>query len=182
MCMQNIKKRNSVLFTNYCKLCPRTLPYIKINVFSLAYTYSDSTKSVKRQIMSTLIGITQAQLEEVLTKGDVDTVQFCQQHGLMPIAMTCVTCQQEMAVVYNRGRAKKGIAWRCGMAACRYEVSIRKHTVFESSKLSIQNIIRLLYFWATRRSTADAVHELGLSCSTVAQWYKFRRDLCITFM
>ena len=81
----------------------------------------------------------------------------------MPIATTCVTCQQEMAFVYNRGRAKKGIAWRCGMAACRYEVSIRKHTVFESSKLSIQNIIRLLYFWATRRSTADAVRELGLS-------------------
>ena len=90
-----------------------------------------------------LVGITQSQLEKILNKGDAETIRFCQMFSLIPKKKKCPTCKQGMAVAYKRGNGKL-VTLRCGMAACRYETTVRARTIFEGSKLSIQMILRLI--------------------------------------
>lgn len=122
-----------------------------------------------------LVGITQCQLEYILNKGEKEAVRFSQLSGLLPKSYKCTICKKQAKLAFNRGRNKKGITWRCGMDACRGEVSVRVGTVFEKSKIPIADVIRLLFFWSMRRTVDDAATEIQVSHNTVTAWYTLLR-------
>jgi transposase-like protein len=129
--------------------------------------------------MAGLVGITLLQLYTILQSGIEEVVRFCQKFGLISKTFKCPVCKKYANLAYNRGWNKKQVTWRCSLTACGGEVSVRTGTIFERSKLPIETIIRLLYFWSTRRSVDDTAMELSVSKKTVTEWYKFCRQICV---
>ncbi len=72
-------------------------------------------------------------MKNILNKGDAEKIRFCQLFGLIPKKKKCPTCKQGISVAYKRGHGRL-VTWRCGMAACRYEITVRAGTIFERSK------------------------------------------------
>lgn len=128
--------------------------------------------------MAGLVGITLLQLYMILQRGSRAVVTFCQDFGLIAEKYRCPVCKNYAKLCVNRGRSGKQTTWRCSMAACGQEVSVRIGTVFEKSKLSIDTVLKLLYFWSSRRSVEDTATELTISKKTVSEWFKFCRDVC----
>jgi transposase-like protein len=128
--------------------------------------------------MAGLVGITLLQLYTILQLGTMEVARFCMTFGLLPKRYKCPICHNYAKLCGNRGRAKKQTTWRCRLAACGGEISVRLGTVFGRSKLPMETVLKLLYFWSSRRSIEDTAMELETSRKTVTDWFKFCRELC----
>ena len=61
--------------------------------------------------------------------------------------------------------------------------SVRHGSFFSASKLPLQKIILLMYFWANQYQQQVAKHELGIGRSnTVSDWYNFCRDVKVILL
>ncbi|XP_029653503.1 uncharacterized protein LOC115226631 [Octopus sinensis] len=88
------------------------------------------------------------------------------------VAPRCLHCQKEMSLIKN----KDVKIFRCSAHKGEKE-SIRKSSFLEYSKLRLQDFILLTYLWS-RNTTVLLTSELvGLSISTVTQWYQYMRDI-----
>jgi len=73
-----------------------------------------------------------------------------------------------------------GQVWRCrkyisGVSRHDRKASIRKSSIFEGCKLTVQTILYCLYEWAVLSPVEQTAHELCLDDHTVIEWYrKFR--------
>jgi hypothetical protein len=76
-----------------------------------------------------LVGITQAQLDEILNGGDTDVVKFCQTFGLVRQQYRCPVCKKKAILAFNRGNSK--FMWRQRFAY-RYRNGARKHSAFHN--------------------------------------------------
>jgi transposase-like protein len=70
-----------------------------------------------------------------------------------------------------------GIIFRCNNSRCRSKRSIRDQTFFAQSKLSISNILLIIYFWCHDFTQKQVEHELQISKKTLIDWYRFCRDI-----
>ncbi len=131
-----------------------------------------------RTKMMGLVGITLLQLFRILDKGIEEVIRFCQLVGLLRQSFKCPVCKKNANLSYKRGQQKNQVMWRCALTACGGEISVRKQTIFEKSRLPISTVVRLLYFWSARRSVDDTAMELTLSKKTVTEWFKFCRNIC----
>ena len=69
--------------------------------------------------------------------------------------------------------------WFCN--TCKRSKSVRHASFFSASRLPLQKIILLIYFWANQYQQKVAKHELEIGGSnTVSDWYNFCRDVCET--
>ena len=72
--------------------------------------------------------------------------------------------------------------WRCSNKACGKKVSIRQGSWFSKSNLSLETIVFLTYFWVYRAEQEFVKHELGISHTTIVDWYNFSREVCISIL
>lgn len=72
--------------------------------------------------------------------------------------------------------------WRCSNKACGKKVSIRHGSWFSDSNLTLENIVLLTYFWVYRVEQELVEHELGISHSTIVDWYNFSREVCLSIL
>ena len=74
--------------------------------------------------------------------------------------------------------------WRCSNKACGKKVSIRQGSWFSNSNLTLQTIVLLTYFWpwVYRTEQEFVKHELGISHTTIVDWYNFSREVCISIL
>ena len=73
-----------------------------------------------------------------------------------------------------------GFIWRCFGYRCKKEVSIRKGTFFEKSKLSLTQLLDMIYYWSFESASYTNL-ERGcniVSNSTKADWRMFLREIC----
>jgi hypothetical protein len=94
--------------------------------------------------------------------------------------MACPMCGNEMAEAQHKG--VDGLIWTCtkrisGVGHFKH-VSIRDGTLFSRSKLSLRDIILLLYEWSRNTKPVDAAFELGLEENTVNHWYELCHKMC----
>jgi transposase-like protein len=80
-----------------------------------------------------------------------------------------------MILIKNRARAD-GFFFRCFF--CNKTRSIRHGSLIERSKLSLQEFIWILYFWATKTSMTQICIHLNLSEPTVIDWLNIIREIC----
>ena len=60
----------------------------------------------------------------------------------------CVKCNHgKMRLVKDASYSKDKACWRCSNRQCNSKVSIRRGTWFESSHLSMSQVLELTYFW-----------------------------------
>ena len=58
------------------------------------------------------------------------------------------------------------------------EISIRKGSWFEKSKKTLQDILKLTYWWCQDLDQVQVKHELGHVESTGVDWDSFCREVC----
>ena len=72
--------------------------------------------------------------------------------------------------------------WHCSNKACGKKVSITQGSWFSKSNLSLETIVFLTYFWVYRAEQEFVKHELGISHTTIFDWYYFSREVCISIL
>ena len=82
---------------------------------------------------------------------------------LFPKGIHCPRCQR---------RYSSKVAGRYFCKICRLKFSLKRCTPFARSKLSYEQLWRLLHCWLKRFSLQDAEHTTGLSHTTIRRWYR----------
>ena len=61
-------------------------------------------------------------------------------------------------------------------------MSIRQGSWFSNSNLTLETIVLLTYFWVYRTEQEFVKHELGISHTTIVDWYNISREVCISIL
>ena len=61
-------------------------------------------------------------------------------------------------------------------------MSIRQGSWFSNSNLTLETIILLTYFYVNRTEQEYVKHRLGISHTTIMDWYNFSREVCISIL
>lgn len=104
-----------------------------------------------------------------------DTVYWLTKHGLLANKQTCPECEEPMKI-YNCKQSIDLLEWRC--RPCKCKKSIRNGSFFENSKLSLDKLITLIYWWTTDAKQDIVIRETGISRVSVIDWFQFIRDIC----
>ena len=108
-------------------------------------------------------------------------VHWLMNEGLMVKECSCPMCAREMSLTRCQDRSD-GFKWECrnqvNSKKHRAEVSIRKGSWFDSSKMTLEEILKLSYWWCQDLDHMQVKHELGLAENTGVDWDSFCRKVC----
>lgn len=96
---------------------------------------------------------------------------WCFEKNLIAKSRVCKNCKSEM-LLRNSNSSSDGMAWRCQKKGHYVETSIRKDSWFESSNMTLEEIIELTYWWSTGIEIYLFLHIIAL-CTF---WNLRRRD------
>ena len=132
----------------------------------------------------------------------MNAIAFLQKYEIIPHQMKCPgpyindvrqgNCGKQM-VLKQVGDRKDGLSWRCRKVhkvqlnnriytKKDVKVSIRDNTWIQKCKLTIEEIILMLYCWSNNYTNEQIQHEVRCSQKTVTAWCSFLRDSCISKM
>ena len=90
-------------------------------------------------------------------------------------------CDGEMRLARCEDRSDL-FKWKCRRQEKgkrhKAEISIRKGSWFEKSKMTLEEILKLTYWWCQDLDQAHIKQELGLAKSTGVDWDSFCREVC----
>jgi len=101
-------------------------------------------------------------------------IQFCFDKGIFNVPDNCPKCG-EGSMKYREGRK----TFQCSKKHCRKEISICKGTFFEMSKVSIDLILKLAYFWLSEANWTRIQTYLPISGVGVTDFFGYFRQLTI---
>jgi hypothetical protein len=119
-------------------------------------------------------------LQQLLFCSGTLLILFLQKTKLISSTRKCPECNVEMELVEKSDRID-GWIWLCPISGCKKEISIRKNSFFEKSKLQLSAILTLVFCWFTKSSQENAANEAGLLTNfwhTTGYWFNFCRDVC----
>ena len=90
----------------------------------------------------------------------------------------CLRCVDGVVNLRRDRSAPDGQIWRCSNKKCTFKCVIRKHSFFSGSHLSIQLIVKIIYFWSHRYPNHIVLHETRLNERTVVDFFNFCREVC----
>ena len=106
-------------------------------------------------------------------------VDFCQRVGLIGFTLNdgCAKDHKNWKLGAS-SRMSDGWVWRC--SRCKSTRSIRHGTFFANSKLSIHQVLDLMFFWSQRLDSHSFLrrHCEFASEATIVDWKNFVRDIC----
>ena len=116
-----------------------------------------------------------------ITRSD-DLAQWLRRKGLIGdfTDEDCVKCNHgKMRLVKDASYSKDKACWRCSNRQCNSKVSIRRGTWFESSHLSMSQVLELTYFWVYECTEKLVMRECDIATwSTVVDLFSFCREVC----
>ena len=73
------------------------------------------------------------------------------------------------------------VLWRCSHSKCRNKISLREKSWFSGIHLSLDQVIKLIYYWVYKLPLEFIARELKKigSEQTIVDWCQFARDVCI---
>lgn len=108
-------------------------------------------------------------------------VYWLMEEGLLAKEPLCPICAGEMSLSRCEDRSD-GFKWECRIQVNfkkhRAELSIRKDSWFEKSRMTLEEILKLSYWWCQDLDQKQIKHELGLGESTGVDWDSFCREVC----
>jgi len=90
-------------------------------------------------------------------------------------------CNGHMQLRQDKSLTADGQMWRCTNRKCTAKNSIRKHSFFAGSHLSLATITKLVYY-GTHKYQEIVLCKLGSSSKTVVDFYNFCREVCTTVL
>lgn len=73
-------------------------------------------------------------------------------------------------------KRSSGFRWEC-KKPCRKSKSVCADSIFEDSALSFEQVMLLIYHWATDKPQKDIVSETEVCADSVSDWCEFFRDV-----
>ena len=108
-------------------------------------------------------------------------VLWLMDEGLMAKECSCPMCAGEMSLMRCEDRLD-GLKWECRKQVNgkrhKAELSMRKGSWFEKSKMTLEEILKLTYWWCQGLDQAQIKHEVGLAESTGVDWDSFCCKVC----
>ncbi len=118
--------------------------------------------------------------EEMLCNKD-RLIGWLMDEKLIAKSRKCGHCNEMMKLVIANDRSD-GFKWECRRQINgkrhRVEISIRKDSWFEKSNLTLEEIVKLTYWWCRGVSQEDIRHEVNVSEHTAVDWDSFCRESC----
>ncbi|XP_023233817.1 uncharacterized protein LOC111633476 [Centruroides sculpturatus] len=110
-----------------------------------------------------------------ITKDENSILTWCNKVGLIPVQVNCECgSMKEIQIAKDK---PLGLIRKC--PHCKIRTSVLKGTWFESSHLSIAQIIELTYMWIYKLPQTYVQHELSTSSHhTTGDWYMYCREVC----
>ena len=90
----------------------------------------------------------------------------------------CERCGDGVVNLRTDKSAAEGQIWRCTNRKCTFKCSVRKHSFFSGSHLSVDVIVQIIYFWTYKYPNHIVVHETRLSEKTIVDFFNFCREVC----
>ena len=107
------------------------------------------------------------------TSTDDKSFEFAVKLGLINISnKNCNNCGNIMKV--EAGKKRHGInkRWRCQRKSCRTSISIFKNTIFHGIKISISQILQLIFCYSTNCKLKFTMEMCDVSKPTAISWYQ----------
>jgi len=108
------------------------------------------------------------------------TLEWLKQEGIIASSPLCDRCNEMMTWTACQDRGD-GYRWECRRKAHgkkRMERSIREGSWFEHSNLTIEEVLKLTYWWTQGLDQWQMKQQLGLGPNTAIDWDMFCRELC----
>ena len=105
--------------------------------------------------------------------------EFLVHHNLLfDFNRQCDCCPSgTIQLLHDKSRAD-GYIWRCNNRNCKTQHSIRKFSFFSGSHLSLQQILKIVYYWSYKYPLEIVAHESGLTPKTLVDFFNFCREVC----
>ena len=78
----------------------------------------------------------------------------------------------------SRNDVSDGVSWWC--RRCKGRKTIREGSFFSKSRLSLQQWLLLIYWWARQYPVTDAAKETNVDKGTACDVYRWLREVCST--
>ncbi|KAL9952487.1 hypothetical protein ACROYT_G039751 [Oculina patagonica] len=108
-------------------------------------------------------------------------INWLMDEGLIAKERLCPKCEEGMTLTKCADRSDS-FKWECRKQVKgerhKAEISIRKGSWFEKSKMTLEEIVKLTYWWCQDLDQSQIKHELGLAESTGVDWDSFCREVC----
>lgn len=83
----------------------------------------------------------------------------------------------------DKSYSKDQVVWKCSNRNCNKKTSIREGSWFSGTHLLLEQAIKLTYYWVYKAPSEFVVRELQIGSEhTIADWYNFAREVCITII
>nr|XP_049467032.1 uncharacterized protein LOC120957359 [Anopheles coluzzii] len=117
----------------------------------------------------------------VLTQDRQQVVRLMQDAGLLRTEQECEKCHHSM--VLRGTQRRNAYKWICANDNCEgSECSIRKGSVFQNSRLSLAQLLRIIFEWSQNSHVKRTRAESGVSRKTVNEWFKLHREKCSAYV
>jgi len=118
-----------------------------------------------------------------------NTFNFCCELNLLTNTRTCQRCRRQLKLsVDRRGDHATPIVFRCTNKGCKKQyryISIRDGSLFDDSKLPVEQIVMLASLFVSDVSSYDQIQyqaqltDTKLSRGTIADWLSYFREVCL---
>ena len=108
-------------------------------------------------------------------------MKWIMDEGLIASQRKCPTCANDMALLECRDRSD-GMRWECRtrFRSKRHKctLSIRKGSWFEESNLTLEEILKFMYWWTQGLNQDQIKKQLRINANTAVDWDVFCRETC----
>ena len=126
--------------------------------------------------------------EEVIritSMNKLDLIKWCQDNELLSKIYICPKCNQPMRLCESSSKntSSDGMVWKCRKRVDKrlhqVERSIRKGSFFENSNLTIEENLKMIYFWTQNISQQNAMHEMHMWSVASGNFSAKCREICV---
>ena len=118
--------------------------------------------------------LTRAQISEINSSFD-SAFAWCQNQGLLMRDPVCTKCGSPLTAYLDKK------VYRCYRRSCEIKISIFERSIFKRMKTDLQTALSIIYEWSSGIPVKYAADTLGLTRSTVSNWYRQIRGLVRIF-
>ena len=108
-------------------------------------------------------------------------ISFLMENGLLASNQRCPSCQDPMRICISEDPDGNEGRWRCSKQTCRKEKSLRQGSFFEKSKISLKDLVSIIFLWGKGYSSTQIQEETKITNKSVNQWLLFAREVLDDF-
>lgn len=125
-------------------------------------------------------------------------MDYCQQKSSAALAIGKIILFKVLVILFKKrssfhvrctwqekamsAHGKDQFHWRCTGRSHRSRISMRTDSFFADSKLTIRDILRIIYYWSRQVKLQEIEHETGISRNALIDWIKLIREVCGTWL